>query len=61
MPDIMKAKRKPLDTIALDSMAIETPPLLENMGVEPPASRQAGVRVSTVDELVTALKNKGVL
>jgi electron transfer flavoprotein beta subunit len=61
MPDIMKAKRKPLDTVALDSMAIETPPLLENIGVEPPASRQSGVRVSTVDELVSALKNKGVL
>ncbi|MGI9264596.1 MAG: electron transfer flavoprotein subunit beta/FixA family protein [Gammaproteobacteria bacterium] len=61
MPDIMKAKRKPLDTIALDSLAVEEPPLLTNMGVEPPASRQAGVRVSTVDELVAALKNKGVL
>jgi electron transfer flavoprotein beta subunit len=61
MPDIMKAKRKPLDTVALESMAIEAPPLIENMGVEAPASRQSGVRVSTVDELVAALKNKGVL
>jgi electron transfer flavoprotein beta subunit len=61
MPDIMKAKRKPLDTVTLDSLALEAPPLLTNMGVEPPASRQAGVRVSTVDELIAALKNKGVL
>jgi electron transfer flavoprotein beta subunit len=61
MPDIMKAKRKPLDTATLDSLEIETPPELENLGVEPPASRQSGVRVSTVDELVAALKDKGVL
>jgi electron transfer flavoprotein beta subunit len=61
MPDIMKAKRKPLDTVTLDSLEIETPPELENLGVEPPASRQSGVRVSTVDELVSALKDKGVL
>jgi len=61
MPDIMKAKRKPLDTVTLESLAIEAPPELENLGVEPPASRQSGIRVSTVDELVSALKDKGVL
>ncbi len=61
MPDIMKAKRKPLDVVPLDSLGIDAPPVLESIGVEPPAGRQAGIRVSTVGELVTELKNKGVL
>lgn len=61
MPDIMKAKRKPLDVVPLDSLGIDVPPVLESIGVEPPTGRQAGIRVSTVGELVTELKNKGVL
>jgi len=61
MPDIMKAKRKPLDTVAFDSMGIEMPPLLENLGFEPPPKRSGGVKVDSVQALVAALNDKGVI
>jgi electron transfer flavoprotein beta subunit len=61
MPDIMKAKRKPLETIPLPDMGIETPPELENLGCEPPPQRAGGFKVDSVAELVSALNDKGVL
>ncbi len=61
MPDIMKAKRKPLDTIALADLGIDLPPALEPGGCEPPPKRAGGVKVESVDALVAALKDKGVL
>jgi len=61
MPDIMKAKRKPLETIAFDSMGIDMPPQLENLGLEPPPKRAGGVKVDSVEALVAALNDKGVL
>ena len=61
MPDIMKAKRKPLDTIALAELGIEMPPALEPGACEPPPKRAGGVKVDSVDALVAALKDKGVL
>ncbi|MBT8131371.1 MAG: electron transfer flavoprotein subunit beta/FixA family protein [Gammaproteobacteria bacterium] len=56
MPDIMKAKRKPLETIAFSELGIEMPPQLSESGFEPPPQRQAGVMVESVDELLTALR-----
>ena len=61
MPDIMKAKRKPLDVMSFDSLGIEMPPLLENLGCEPPPPRAGGARVDSVEALMTALDEKGVL
>ena len=61
MPDIMKAKRKPLDTRSFDSLGIETPPQLENLGCEPPPARSGGTKVDSVDALMAALDEKGVL
>ena len=61
LPDIMKAKRKPLETIALADVGIDVPPTLENLGCEPPPQRAGGIRVESVAELVAALNEKGVL
>jgi electron transfer flavoprotein beta subunit len=61
MPDIMKAKRKPLDVVALDSLGIAAPPRLEYLEHAPPPQRSAGAKVKDVQELVAALKQRGVL
>jgi electron transfer flavoprotein beta subunit len=61
MPDIMKAKRKPLDTVALADLDVEMPPALERLGVEPPPPRAGGVKVESVEELVSALKDRGLV
>jgi electron transfer flavoprotein beta subunit len=61
MPDIMKAKRKPLETVPFDSIGIEMPPQLQSLGYEPPPKRCGGIKVDSVDALVVALNEKGVL
>jgi electron transfer flavoprotein beta subunit len=61
MPDIMKAKKKPLETVAFADVGIEMPPQIESLGCEPPPKRGGGVKVDSVDALVAALKEKGVL
>jgi electron transfer flavoprotein beta subunit len=61
LPDIMKAKKKPLETIALASLGIETAPQFKTVKYEPPASRSKGVMVKDVTELVAALKQKGLV
>ncbi len=61
LPDIMKAKKKPLDIVALDDLGIERGPALEQQRFEPPPVRQKGVMVDDVDGLVAALKNKGLI
>ncbi len=61
LPDIMKAKRKPLDTLALDDLGVEAAAELEAVSFEPPPKRGGGKMVESVAELVTELKNKGLL
>jgi electron transfer flavoprotein beta subunit len=61
LPDIMKAKKKPMETMAIAELGVDTTPSFENAGVEPPAERQKGMMVSDVAELVAALKQKGLL
>jgi electron transfer flavoprotein beta subunit len=61
LPDIMKAKKKPLETLALASLGVEARQRLKLSKFEPPAQRQKGVRVKTPQELVEALRKKGVL
>jgi electron transfer flavoprotein beta subunit len=61
LPDIMKAKKKPLETLALNTLGVEAKQQLKLVKFEPPAQRQKGVRVKDAAELVEALKKKGLL
>ncbi|MDR7119827.1 electron transfer flavoprotein subunit beta/FixA family protein [Rheinheimera soli] len=58
LPNIMKAKKKPLDVKAADSYGVELKSNVTTVKVTAPASRQAGVIVSSVDELVAKLKQE---
>lgn len=61
LPDIMKAKKKPLETLALNTLGVEAKQQLKLLKFEPPAQRQKGVRVKDAAELVEALKKKGLI
>lgn len=61
LPDIMKAKKKPLDELALSELGITPGPAIAETGFAPPESRQKGVMVDDVAGLVAALQNKGLL
>lgn len=61
LPDIMKAKRKPLDGLALSDLGVEAATELEAVAYEAPPKRGGGKMVGSVDELVAELKNKGLL
>jgi electron transfer flavoprotein beta subunit len=61
LPDIMKAKKKPLDVTSLDALGISAAVALKTVKTEPPAQRQKGVMVKDVAELVDALKKKGLI
>lgn len=58
LPNIMKAKKKPLDTVTPDELGVDTAPRVTLLGVEPPAQRQAGIMVDDVAQLVDKLKNE---
>lgn len=61
LPDIMKAKKKPLDEIALGDVGVDAGELLPPSAFAPPEPRSKGVMVNDVAELVGALKDKGLL
>jgi electron transfer flavoprotein beta subunit len=61
LPDIMKAKKKPLETLPLNTLGVEAKPQLKLVKFEPPAQRQKGVKVKDAAELVEALKKKGLI
>jgi electron transfer flavoprotein beta subunit len=61
LPDIMKAKKKPLDVTSLDALGISAGIMLKTVKTEPPAQRQKGVMVKDAAELVDALKKKGLI
>jgi len=58
LPDIMKAKKKPIDITTPADLGIDISTGLKLLKVEPPVERKAGVRVSSVDELVDKLKHE---
>lgn len=58
LPNIMKAKRKPLETVNLDNLGVSLSPRIELLAVEEPAKRQAGEIVDSVATLVEKLKNE---
>tara|TARA_B100000427_G_scaffold79823_1_gene65128 strand:- start:5005 stop:5757 length:753 start_codon:yes stop_codon:yes gene_type:complete len=58
LPNIMKAKKKPLEMITTDDLGIDVSPRLTTLKVSNPPEREAGVKVESVDELVDKLKNE---
>ena len=58
LPNIMKAKKKQLDTKAPADYGVDTTPRLKTVKVNAPAERSAGIKVKTVEELVDKLKNE---
>jgi electron transfer flavoprotein beta subunit len=60
LPNIMKAKSKPLATKSPGDYGVDVAPRLETLKVVEPAKRQAGIKVGSVDELVGKLKALGV-
>ena len=58
LPNIMKAKRKPLEVISPVDLGVAVSSNLTLLGVEAPSDRQAGIKVGSVDELVEKLRNE---
>ena len=58
LPNIMKAKKKPLDSISVEELGVEVSPRLTVVKVEEPEARSAGIKVADVSELVNKLKNE---
>ena len=58
LPNIMKAKQKPLDVIEAGSLGVDIEPRNKTLKVSPPPVREAGIIVETVDDLVDKLKNE---
>eukprot|EP00754_Rhynchopus_humris_P035076 Rhum_TRINITY_DN16649_c0_g1::Rhum_TRINITY_DN16649_c0_g1_i1::g.163957::m.163957/K03521/fixA, etfB; electron transfer flavoprotein beta subunit len=58
LPNIMKAKKKPVDTKALADLGIDVTPQTETLSVAQPVERQGGGKVADVDELISKLKNE---
>ncbi|WP_028995332.1 electron transfer flavoprotein subunit beta/FixA family protein [Azonexus hydrophilus] len=58
LPNIMKAKKKPLDTVKPEDLGVDVAPRLKTLKVVEPAKRSAGVKVADVAELVNKLKNE---
>jgi electron transfer flavoprotein beta subunit len=58
LPNIMKAKKKPIDALDPAALGVDVTPRLKTVKVVEPAKRQAGVKVGSVAELVDKLKNE---
>ena len=61
LPDIMKAKKKPLDTIPFADLGVENGPQIKVTAYETPEGRQRGIMVEDVAGLVAALKDRGLV
>ncbi|GAA0500381.1 electron transfer flavoprotein subunit beta/FixA family protein [Pigmentiphaga sp. GD03639] len=58
LPNIMKAKKKPLETVKPEDLGVDVTPRLKTLKVAEPPARKAGVKVADVAELVGKLKNE---
>lgn len=58
LPNIMKAKQKPLDVLPLSDLNLDLKPHTETLSVKPPPVREAGVKVDSVDELLEKLRQE---
>ena len=61
LPDIMKAKKKPLDQIPFADLGVVAGPQIKQVLFEPPSEREKGIMVDDVQGLVAALKDKGLV
>lgn len=57
LPNIMKAKQKPIESISIDSLEIVHELRLKNLSTQSPSARKPGVKLNSVEELVNILKN----
>ena len=58
LPNIMKAKKQQLDIMSPEELGVDMTPTVEVLSVEPPAEREAGIKVESIEELVDKLKNE---
>ncbi|HUN48025.1 MAG TPA: electron transfer flavoprotein subunit beta/FixA family protein, partial [Stellaceae bacterium] len=58
LPNIMKAKKKPIEQLTPDALGVDVAPRLTTLKVEEPAKRQGGKKVATIAELVDKLHNE---
>ena len=58
LPNIMKAKKKPIDSLSVDELGVDISPRLTVLKVEEPEARQAGIKVESISELVDNVKNE---
>ena len=58
LPNIMKAKKKPIEELMASDLGVDVSPRLEQLKVEEPPKRKAGIKVANVAELVQKLKNE---
>jgi electron transfer flavoprotein beta subunit len=58
LPNIMKAKKKPLEVLKPDALGVDVAPRLKTLKVQEPPKRSAGVKVNDVADLVNKLKNE---
>jgi len=58
LPNIMKAKKKPIEQISASDLGIDVKPRIQQIKVEEPPKRKAGIKVASVEELVQKLKNE---
>ena len=61
LPDIMKAKKKPMEIIDPSTLNVDLEPSISVLNVSAPPPRQSGIMVNDASELVVALKQKGLL
>jgi electron transfer flavoprotein beta subunit len=58
LPNIMKAKKRPLDILKVADLQIDTAPRLTTLKVDAPRPRKAGIRVASIEELITKLRDE---
>ena len=61
LPDIMKAKKKPLEQFSIEEIGVEVATGIKEVAYEPPSERESGVMVDDVAGLLAALKDKGLV
>jgi len=58
LPNIMKAKKKPMDIVTPADLGVDASPTFAVLSVEPPPARKAGIKVASVEQLVDKLRNE---
>ncbi|KAL6054852.1 Electron transfer flavoprotein subunit beta [Balamuthia mandrillaris] len=61
LPEIMKAKKKPIEQLTPKDLGVDVQPRLKTLKVQEPPARQGGRLVADVDELIAAIKKEGVI